>query len=147
MKLHTNVRYAVRVIFALSSSPQEVSICSVSEKTGIAPRAVELVHKNLKRHGITTSSVGAKGGIALAKSLAEITLGKLVEIFDNGIEFFVCTGEKSNCCPDMDECSMRYTWGILSDKIQQEMDSLSLEYIFREYTAQKAKAMRKAKCI
>ena len=147
MKLHTDVRYAIRIIFALSCAQSPLSICLLSEKTGIAPRAVELAHASLKRHGITTSTVGARGGIKLAVAPKEISLGKLIEIFDNGVEFFICAGDRSNECPDMDNCSMRSAWNALSGKFQQELNSVTLDGVLRRYAAEKSGAMRGAKCV
>jgi Rrf2 family protein len=147
MKLHTDVRYAIRIIFALSCAQSPLSICYLAEKTGIAPRAVELAHTCLKRHGITTSLVGAKGGIELAVAPEKISLGKLIEIFDNGVEFFICTGDRSNECPDMDACSMRSAWRSLSEKFQQELNSVTLDGVLRQYAAEKSGTMRGARCV
>jgi Rrf2 family protein len=147
MKLSTDVRYAVRIIFTLAGLDKPMSTPCLAEKAGIAPRAVELIHSTLKRNGLTTSAVGPKGGIRLAVPLVEITLGRLVEILDGGVEFFVCSGKKTNECPDKHKCAMRSVWSAVSDRMQHELNSLSLEEIFRDYVEKPSDATRKAKCI
>ncbi|MDR2745173.1 MAG: Rrf2 family transcriptional regulator [Desulfovibrio sp.] len=147
MKLETDIRYAIRIIFTLAGLNKPASMACLSEKTGIAPRAVELVHSILKRSGLTAGVVGSKGGIKLAVPLAEITLGRLVEIFDGGVEFFVCSGEKTNECPDKHKCAMRSVWNGLSDRIQRELNSISLEDIFQNYVKKPSETVRKAECI
>ena len=147
MKLNTAIRYAVRILFALSCSQSPSSIYTLSERTGIAPRAIELTHEKLKQHGITTGVVGAKGGIALVLPLADISLGGLVAIFDGGVEFFICSGDRTNACPDMSECSMRTAWDEVSERVQDVLNALSLEEIFRNYEKNPQKNMRKAKCV
>jgi Rrf2 family protein len=119
----------------------------LSEKTGIAQRAVELTQSVLKRNGFTTGTVGSKGGITLAVPLAEITLGRLVEIFDGGVEFFVCSGKKTNECPDKHNCAMRSVWNGLSDRLQRKLNSISLEEIFQEYVKKPSETVREAACI
>ncbi|MDR3357843.1 MAG: Rrf2 family transcriptional regulator [Desulfovibrio sp.] len=147
MKLKTDVRYAVRMLFTLTGADKPLSMACLAEKTGIAPRAIELVHSALKRNGLATSAVGSKGGISLAVPLSEITLGRLVEIFDGGVEFFVCSGKKTNECPDKEKCAMRTVWNGLSDRIQRKLNSISLEEIFQEYAKKPSKTVRKAACI
>ncbi|MDR2745600.1 MAG: Rrf2 family transcriptional regulator [Desulfovibrio sp.] len=147
MKLKPDIRYAIRVIFTLTGLTRPVSIARLSEKTGIAPRAVELIHIVLKRNGLTTSAVGSKGGIKLAVPLAEITLGRLVEIFDDGVDFFICSGKKTNECPDKQKCAMRSVWNGLSDRIQQKLNSISLGEIFQDYVEKPPETARRAACI
>ncbi|MDR2054832.1 MAG: Rrf2 family transcriptional regulator [Desulfovibrio sp.] len=147
MKLKTDIRYAIRIIFTLAGLNGPVSMACLSEKTGIAPRAVELIHSVLKRNGFTTGAVGSKGGIKLAVPLAEITLGGLVEIFDGGVEFFVCSGKKTNECPDKHKCAMRSVWAGLSDRIQQKLNLISLEDVFQDYVEKPPETLRKAACI
>jgi Rrf2 family protein len=147
MKLKTDVRYAVRIIFTLTGASTPVSMACLSEKTGIAPRAVELTHAVLKRNGFTTGAVGSKGGIRLAVPLAEITLGRLMKIFDGGVELFVCSGKKTNECSDKNNCAMRSVCHDLSDRIQHELNSISLEEIFQNYVKKPPEVMRRAGCI
>jgi Rrf2 family iron-sulfur cluster assembly transcriptional regulator len=147
MELKPDIRYAIRVIFTLTGLNKPVSIAWLSEKTGIAPRAVELIHSALKRNGLTTSVLGAKGGIKLAVPLTEITLGGLVEIFDGGIEFSICSGKKTNECPDKQKCAMRSAWNGLSERIQQKLNDISLEEIFQDYVEKPSETMRRAACI
>ncbi|MDR1659986.1 MAG: Rrf2 family transcriptional regulator [Desulfovibrio sp.] len=147
MKLKTDIRYAVRIIYTLAGASAPVSMACLSEKTGIAPRAVELTHSVLKRNGFTTGAVGSKGGIRLAVPLSEITLGGLVEIFDGGVELFVCSGKKTNECSDKHNCAMRSVWNDLSDRIQHELNSISLGEIFQNYVEKPPEVMRRAECI
>ncbi|MDR1489127.1 MAG: Rrf2 family transcriptional regulator [Desulfovibrio sp.] len=147
MKLKSDIRYAIRIIFTLTGLNKPASIAWLSEKTGIAQRAVELIHSVLRQNGLTMSAVGSKGGIKLAVPLAEITLGKLVEIFDGGVEFFICSGKKTNECPDKQKCAMRSVWNGLSDRIQLKLNSISLEEIFQDYVEKPSETTRKAACI
>ena len=133
MKLSPNTRYAIRVLFELAGASEPVSSTLLAEKTGLSPRVVENIQSVLKHEGITSSAMGARGGIRLKKNLSEISLGDMIYLFDDGIEFAVCCGEKSNDCPNQDFCETRSVWRSVSGLIQKELDAVSLETILRQY--------------
>ena len=111
MKLSTNTRYAIRILFELHLAKGPVSIASLSELTNIGPKTVENILVTLRQNDITASIIGAHGGIRLNKSLSDISLGKMIALFDEGVRFIVCFGEKSNDCPRQNTCEM-----TISDK-------------------------------
>lgn len=138
MRLSANTRYAIRVIFELAMAEGPVPIPALSEKAGIAQRTVENIHTILRQHDITASTIGAKGGIHLAVPLAEISLGRMVALFDDGVEFAVCFGNKSNDCPRQLVCDTRSVWGTVSKRIQQELDAVSLDSILTQFKQEEA---------
>lgn len=133
MKLSTNTRYAIRIIFELHIAKGPVSIASLSELTNIGLKTVENILSSLRQNGITASIIGAHGGIRLNKPLSDISLGKIIALFDEGVRFVVCFGEKSNDCPRQNICETRSVWKTISTKIQKELDNVSLESILEQY--------------
>ncbi|MDR2050360.1 MAG: Rrf2 family transcriptional regulator [Deltaproteobacteria bacterium] len=133
MKLATLVRYAVRILFELKKNSSPLSISLISRKTGIAPRTVENLHASLSRSGLTAGTVGARGGISLSVPLQEISLGRLIAILDEGVDFSVCCGEKANECPNQLNCVRRAVWNGISAEFQKSLDNISLEEILRQY--------------
>ena len=133
MKLSPNTRYAVRLLFELDAMRIPISIASLSERTGITLRTVENVHAVLKQHGVTDATVGPKGGITLQRPLSDISLGQLIEWFDEGVEFAVCCGEKANECPQQNSCETRAVWRGISAEVQVALNAFSLAEILRRY--------------
>lgn len=133
MRLSSNTRYAIRVLFELTGLSEPVSTAYLAEKTGISLRTVENIHAVLRREGITIGTVGARGGIALLVSLETISLGKLVSLFDDGVEFAVCCGDRSNECPNQSVCGIRNVWKVVSDDVQRHLDAVSLKTILQQY--------------
>lgn len=133
MKLSPNTRYAIRVLFELNGLPEPISTAYLAEKTGMSLRTVENIHAVLRREGITAGTVGAKGGIRLLTPLETISLGKLVALFDGGVEFAVCCGEKSNECPNQTDCEIRRVWKTVSREVQHQLDAISLGAVLRQY--------------
>lgn len=130
MKFSTHTRYAIRVLLELSKTNEPVSMAKVSEETGIALRTVEAIHTVLKEYQVTGSTIGAKGGIYLETPLKEISLGLVVLLFDDGIEFSVCCGERTNLCPNRSECGVQACWNTISLEIQEYLNGIFLEDIF-----------------
>lgn len=133
MKLSPNTRYAVRILFELAELEKPVSTAFLAERTGMSLRTVENIHAALRKNRITEGTVGARGGLRLVRPLSAISLGALVEMFDDGVEFAVCCGDKSNDCPNQETCGTRAVWRAISAKIQAELDAVSLESILRQY--------------
>ena len=63
MRLSTNTRYAIRIIFELHLANAPVPIAALSEQTNISQKTVENIHAILKSNGITEAIIGAHGGI------------------------------------------------------------------------------------
>ncbi|MCC8194850.1 MAG: Rrf2 family transcriptional regulator, partial [Deltaproteobacteria bacterium] len=133
MRLSANTRYAIRVLFELNGMPGPVATAFLAEKTGMTLRTVENIHTILRRAGITAGTVGAKGGIALVAPLETISLGRLVALFDDGVEFAVCCGDKSNDCPNQSGCGIREIWKGVSHDVQSRLDAISLATILQRY--------------
>ncbi len=135
MKLSTKTRYAIRILFELVEASKPISIANLSEKTGITLRTVENINAILRQNDITSSVMGAGGGILLQKKLKDISLGQMVTFFDEGVEFAVCCGDKANDCPNQKTCKTRAVWYEISAKIQNELDAISLETILLQYNS------------
>ena len=131
MKLSAPTRYAIRILFELSECSHKATLGWISERTGISFKVVEAIAATLRQHGITASSAGPRGGISLVAPLAEISLGQVILLFDEGVEFAVCCGDKSNDCPQQNVCETRAMWRGISGRIQAELDKISLAEVLR----------------
>lgn len=131
MKLSSNTRYAVRILMQLQDAKAPTPLSMLSAKTGIALRTVENVHTILKQHGVTDAVAGAKGGIRLARPLDEVSLGQLVEWFDEGVDISVCPAE-SNGCAQLDECPTQARWRDISQRMRSTLGSISMAQILRQ---------------
>ncbi|MCL2013174.1 MAG: Rrf2 family transcriptional regulator [Cystobacterineae bacterium] len=127
MKFSVKTRYAVRILFELSAADAPLSIYHLSDRTGLSPRVAEDICTQLRYEGISTGIVGPGGGIRLEVPLGEISLGRLVKLFEGGVAFAVCCGDKANDCPNQHVCENRAVWRKLSAKIQEELDAIPLD--------------------
>ena len=132
MKFSPHVRYAIRVLFEIEKEGSSLSLSVLSDRTGIAFRAVEYVHSVLKMHGVTDSVIGQKGGIIIKKPLACVTVGELVMMFDGGIEFFVCNGKSGKDCPQKDDCKTNELCGEITARMMSVLNQTSLASILKQ---------------
>jgi Rrf2 family iron-sulfur cluster assembly transcriptional regulator len=121
------------MLLELGGASEPVASAYLAEKTGMTLRTVENIHAVLRREGITAGTVGPKGGIRLLTPLKDISLGTLVYLFDDGVQFAVCCGDKSNECPNQAGCEIRKVWKAVSGEVQDRLDAISLEAIVRQY--------------
>jgi len=133
MKLSVKTRYAVRILSELAAAVAPLSIGDISEKTGISPRAVENICARLRYDGISTGIVGPGGGMRLEVPLEDISLGRLVDLFEDGVELAVCCGDKANDCPNQHACENQRIWRKVSAKIQAELDDIFLDSLLQSY--------------
>ena len=133
MILSTNTRYAIRLIYELHQVKAPLSITALAERINVSNKVIENIHAELKRHGITDAIIGANGGIRLLKSIDKISLGQMIALFDNGVRFVVCFGNKSNNCPRQSVCETQSVWKTISNRIQHELDGISLADILDEF--------------
>ncbi len=133
MRLSANTRYAIRAVIELCHAGGSVPIPALAEKMGMSLKVVEHIHGILRVQGITASTIGAKGGIRLAVPLEDISLGRMIALFDEGVQFSICFGNRSNDCPRQDECPTQNAWGQVSEKVQAVLDTISLASVLEAY--------------
>lgn len=99
MRLSTNTRYAIRLIYELYQVKSPLPIASLAERINVSNKIIESIHSILKQQEITEAIIGANGGIRLVRPLEAISLGEMITLFDDGVRFVVCFGNKANNCP------------------------------------------------
>ena len=135
MKLSSQTRYAIRILFELAGTRTPLPIAELSRRTGISLRTVENICSILRYDGISSSLAGPGGGMALELDMSEISLGRLVDLFEDGVQFSVCCGDKANDCPNMELCENRAIWRRVSAKLQAELDSIALSSLMLRYAS------------
>ncbi|MGD9535717.1 MAG: SUF system Fe-S cluster assembly regulator [Alphaproteobacteria bacterium] len=99
---------------------------SVAHATGVPlPSATKLL-KQLVRNGILTSQRGAKGGYALSRAPAEISVADLIEAIDGPIALADCLDGATGQCGLQSFCSVRNPWQKVSDAIRIALEEVTL---------------------
>src|ERR1043166_8569666 len=105
--------YATRAVIALALT-EDGTLLSVEElarRTATPASVLEQVMPTLRTAGIVRSERGAHGGYRLNRPPAEITLERVVRLFQGQLAPIGCaTRSQPEPCAMSIECSLRFVW-------------------------------------
>lgn len=144
MKISSRGRYGLRAIFELALHHEEgsIPIKAIAQKQGISENYLEQLIAALRKAGLVKSIRGAQGGYMLAKEPKEITVGEVVRVLEGPFELVECikTENEDSVCNKADECVTRMIWAKLRDKINEVLDSITLEDMLEDIEKNKGQA-------
>lgn len=132
MKLSTKARYGVRFMTALAREYGQKSLFlkDIAAKEEISGKYLSLIVIPLRSAGLINSMRGAHGGYSLARSPDEITLCDIVEALDGETCLVHCV-KKPSACSRATLCPTRDVWGVLGNKIQELLKSITIADLAR----------------
>lgn len=110
--------YATRAILALTlAGPGEsLRLADIAERTSVPPSFLEQILGQLRGAGVVRSERGPAGGYRLNHAPEEITLDRIVRIFQGQLAPIACaTRTLPEPCPMDVECSLREIWQEVRD--------------------------------
>src|SRR3989338_7836163 len=126
MKISKASDYALVFLATLAELPQGewVSARSVGEKIGIPASFLGNIVHELVQAGILKSQRGAHGGVQLAKTSKEITIGQVLSAMDDGMNLVECMSEGGNC-PIESNCDIRSFWSVTHELVLAALKHIS----------------------
>jgi Rrf2 family transcriptional regulator, cysteine metabolism repressor len=110
--------YATRAVLALAldDSGHAVKNEELARRTAVPASVLEQVMPTLRTAGIVRSERGASGGYRLNKPPAEITLERIVRLFQGQLAPIGCAtrSQPEHCAMSVD-CSLRFVWEDVRD--------------------------------
>lgn len=133
MKISTKGRYGLRALLDLAvySSGEHVPLSHIAERQNISENYLEQVFSALRKAGIINSVKGTQGGYVLAKQASDITVGTILRILEG--ELSVADEELSNEGVTIQECIQVKVWDEINTRINEFVDSLTLQDLVQEY--------------
>ncbi len=102
-----------------------VSAKRIAEEFGIPPELLAKILQRLAKERLIVSQNGPKGGYALARRAAAISVGEVVRALEGPIKIVECY-EDSSGCPQMARCNLRGPVQKLQAAISHMLDTMSL---------------------
>lgn len=134
MKLSTRSRYGVRLMLelaqAFSTGKGQVFLKDIAKEEEISEKYLSLIIIPLKSAGLVTSTRGAHGGYTLARQPSAITLKEVVDVLEGETCLVDCV-KNPDACPRAGTCASRDLWSVLSGKISDTLQSITLEDLAR----------------
>jgi Rrf2 family protein len=109
--------YATRAILALAlADGGPLKLEEIGRRTAVPQSVLEQVMPVMRSAGIVRSERGPYGGYRLNKPATEITLERVVRLFQGQLAPIACaTRHQPEPCPMMLACSLRHVWEEVRD--------------------------------
>lgn len=118
--------YATRAVLALAISRREepMNVAELSRRTQVASSMLEQVMPVLRRDGIVRSQRGRNGGYQLNHDPEDLTLERVVRLFEGQLAPIECaTRNNPEPCPMDVGCSLRSVWEEVRDVVIERLEA------------------------
>jgi Rrf2 family cysteine metabolism transcriptional repressor len=134
IKLSTKGRYGTRLMLelALRRGSEPVLLRQIAASQDISEKYLWQLISPLKTAGLVRSIRGAKGGYALTKDPAEITLWDINSVLEGPLMQLSCLDDVASC-PRSERCVTRDVWSELAAKLKETLDGITLESLVRRH--------------
>ncbi len=128
MKLSTRGRYGVRALLdlALHQGEGPVLLKDIARRQEFSLPYLEHLITPLIAAGLVKSTRGARGGVFLLKSPAEIKLGEVVQLLEGSIAPVDCVNDPKICHRSA-SCVTRDIWIEMKRAMSQVLDSTTIQ--------------------
>jgi Rrf2 family protein len=100
----------------------------VAKRQDLSVKYLEQLIIPLKAAGLIKSFRGAKGGYSLGKKPEKISVGQIIQVLEGGLSLVGCV-ENPKSCERKKDCVTRDIWLHMSQRLMEELSSLSLRDI------------------
>jgi len=132
MKLSTRSRYGTRLMLELAEHYHQgpLHLSTIALQQGISVKYLEQIIIPLKKAKYIQSVRGPKGGHSLAKPPAEITIGEIVALLEDGASLAECS-DNPMVCERSSICSTRYLWQVAAQVMFDKLHSITLADVLK----------------
>lgn len=132
MQLNITTDYAVRILVGLAQDGERVSAAELSRRCDVPHTYISKIMVSLKEQGWLSVKGGAQGGYMLATSPGDITLRQIFAAMSDELVLCGCVRDASSCSwRDADGCQMRRVYVQLQQRVDEMLDSMTLEMLAR----------------
>lgn len=130
MQLSLKTDYALRILMALASTSEILSVEWMAEHYGISRNHLAKVAQQLNAAGLVRTTRGRSGGMQLAYDPAEINVGSVVREFERFEGFVTCMGGETTCVIN-GVCGLKPALGGALEAFLAHLDRFTLADIAR----------------
>jgi Rrf2 family transcriptional regulator, cysteine metabolism repressor len=137
MRFSTRSEYGIRVMVRLGRSygSGPVPLNELAEQEGLPLSYLEQIAGHLRRAGLVASRMGVKGGYALARRPASISMADIVRSLEGSLAPVSCLAEgggPGECTHADTPCSAHAFWEHLQGTITSTLESVSVADLMKE---------------
>ena len=123
---------------AMNTASRPITLKQVAQRQGISEKYLWQVIAPLKSNGLITAQLGARGGYRVARPPSRITLKDILDLLGGTpvLESTAGSAEREGGGASV----TREIWGLVSHKLVEVVDSITLQDMVKRYTARKSSA-------
>jgi Rrf2 family protein len=132
VRLSRRSEYGLRALVDLTRSAEAghpLSLTALARRNNLPPKFLEQIMSTLKHGGIVRTTLGARGGYALAVDPTTVSIGRIIRLLDGALAPLPCVSLRyyEPCsCPDESTCSLRDVMLDVRDAMLAILDEESL---------------------
>ena len=126
MKLKASVDYGVRAVMYLAVKGETCSSREISEEMSVPRDYLIQLALRLRNAGIIKARPGKNGGYILAKAPADITIGQILDAFDNDLKHARQPMKKGRRV-SVQAAAVREVHGLVMDSLNNYLDAISVQ--------------------
>lgn len=124
--------YAIKALIHIArKDSQIIPVSKLAKRLNIPQPFLRKILQILNKEGVIHSSKGKGGGFRLALPPGEISLVKLIEIFQGPVKFNDCLFRK-NICLDIQTCPLKKRIDALENHMIAELQSTTLASLLED---------------
>ena len=134
MRLSQKGEYGLLALLELARrwGDRPLQASAIARQRDIPTPYLQQILADLRRAGLVASERGPRGGHALSRSPAEITLLEAVEALEGDISPAPCTGPGAGPgCPQRERCVLQEVWRRLDQSARAVLAGVTLESLAR----------------
>jgi Rrf2 family transcriptional regulator, cysteine metabolism repressor len=131
MRLSRRSEYGLRALVDLVRHGPErpIPLATLAARNNLPPKFLEQIMATLKHAGIVRTTLGSRGGYAMAHDPATVSLGRVIRLLDGALAPLGCVSLRyyQPCsCPDEATCALRDVMIDVRDNILEILDHETL---------------------
>jgi len=126
MRLTTKGRYATTAMMdlAIHETSGPVTLFDIASNQDISLSYLEQLFARLRDAGLVKGTRGPGGGYRLARPADSISIAEIITAVNEKVDATRCGGQAN--CQDGERCLTHELWTVLSDKLYDFLDNISL---------------------
>jgi FeS assembly SUF system regulator len=127
--------YAIVLLtrFAREGEGVVLTARGLASESGVPFPTVGKILKALAHGGVLVSHRGVRGGYALARDPAEVTVAQVITALEGPIALTECLGEPAGTCEIELLCPVRSTWERVNSAVRSALEGLTLAELSRPF--------------
>jgi Rrf2 family protein len=134
INLSKTAKYALKGLLYLARNNEKglIKINDISKLEGIPTNYLRKIFQQLIKHKIVESNLGPKGGVKLQTGWAQVSLARIISIFDGEPNFQECSLFGYVGCPSLDKCPLHGECHTYDQNVWDKLQQHKLEDMLDE---------------